>query len=255
MRLGFIGTGSITAAMVRGLKGSALRDWPVVLSPRGADMARSLADALPGVTVAASNQAVIDGSDMVVLAVRPQVAEQVLHGLRIKADQPVVSLIAATSADQIAAWIGAGQICRAIPLPFVEQRSDVTPVFPPHPAALQLFNALGAALPVTDQPTFDLYATLSALMASYFGLLETSVDWALDKGLPAPDARTYLAGLFHNLGRVAQSDMRNFAELRRAHSTEGGLNEQVFVDFARQGGVLALTDALDGVLRRVRSAG
>ena len=31
--LGFLGTGTITAAIVRGLKASALRDWPVMLSP------------------------------------------------------------------------------------------------------------------------------------------------------------------------------------------------------------------------------
>ena len=255
MRLGLIGTGSITAAMVRGLKGSALQDWPVILSPRNAEIAQGLAVALPGVTVAGSNQAVIDMADMVVLAVRPQVAEQVLRGLKIRPDQSVVSLIAATSADQIAAWTGAQQICRAIPLPFVAERSDVTPVFPAHPAAMQLFNALGTALPVADQPTFDLYATLSALMASYFGLLETSTDWAKANGLPAPDARTYLAGLFHNLGSVAQGDPRDLGDLRRAHSTEGGLNEQVFVEFARNGGSAALSAALDGVLRRVRAAG
>lgn len=254
MRLGFIGTGTITAAMVRGLKGSPLKDWPVILSPRNADLARGLADSLPGVTVAISNQAVIDAADMVVLAVRPQVAEQVLRGLVIRAHQPVISLVAATSADQIAGWTGARQICRAIPLPFVEQRCDVTPVFPALPAALQLFDALGAALPVQDQPTFDLYAALSALMGSYFGLLETSAAWAINKGLPAPDARVYLAGLFHNLGKVAQGDPRSLDDLRRDHSTAGGLNEQVFVNFARQGGTTALTDALDGVLRRIKGA-
>ena len=70
VRLGFIGTGTIVAAMVRGLKGSALQDWPVVLSPRNAEVGRRLADELSGVAVAASNQAVIDAADIVILAVR-----------------------------------------------------------------------------------------------------------------------------------------------------------------------------------------
>ena len=65
MRLGFIGTGNITAAMVEGLGGG------VVLSPRGAEMAAGLADRFPDVTVAESNQSVIDKCDMVVLAIRP----------------------------------------------------------------------------------------------------------------------------------------------------------------------------------------
>ena len=49
MRLGFIGTGTITAHMVRGLKASGLADWPIVVSPRGALVAAELA-LLPGVT-------------------------------------------------------------------------------------------------------------------------------------------------------------------------------------------------------------
>ena len=250
-RLGFIGTGCITAAMVRGLKGSDLRDWPIVLSPRNAELSRSLAETVPGVAVADSNQSVIDAVDIVVLAVRPQVAAAVLDGLRIGPDRTVISLIAATPSDRIAQWTGAGQICRAIPLPFVEERSDVTPVFPPLPAALQIFGALGKALPVQDQASFDLYAAVSALMGTYFGLMETSTRWAEGNGLPAGDARTYLAGLFQNLSRVAQSSPSSFAELRTAHSTAGGLNEQVFADFARLGGPAALTAALDAVLRRI----
>ena len=43
MRVGFVGTGAITEAIVRGMKGSALASWPVVLSPRNAEVARGLA--------------------------------------------------------------------------------------------------------------------------------------------------------------------------------------------------------------------
>ena len=65
MRLGFVGTGTIAAAMVEGLGGGA------VLSPRGAVVAADLSRRFPGVTVADSNQAVLDQSDMVVLAMWP----------------------------------------------------------------------------------------------------------------------------------------------------------------------------------------
>lgn len=253
-RLGFIGTGTITAAMVRGLKGSVLRDWPIVLSPRNAKLAQCLAKTLPGVTVADSNQTVIDTVDVVVLAVRPQVAASVLDGLRIRAEQPVISLIAATPSDRISHWTGATQVCRAIPLPFVEERSDVTPVFPPLPVAMQLFGALGTALQVRDQATFDLYAAVSGLMGTYFGLMETSAQWAEGNGLSASDARAYLAGLFHNLSRVAQQSPHSFAELRAQHSTTGGLNEQVHAEFDSLGGTAALNAALDAVLRRIRAA-
>ncbi len=165
MTLGFIGTGAMTAAMVEGLGGE-----DILLSPRGAEVAAGLARRFPGVRVAADNQAVVDGSDMVVLAVRPQVAEAVIRPLRFRPGQRVVSLIAATQIAALRDWIGFDlPIIRAIPLPFAADRAAVTPIFPPDADTAALFNRLGTALPCRDIAEFDLFAVGSALMGSYFG--------------------------------------------------------------------------------------
>ena len=228
MTLGFIGTGTMAAAMVEGLGGT-----DILVSPRGAAVAAGLARRFPGVRVAADNQAVIDGCDMVVLAVRPHVAEAVIRPLRD--------------------WIGFDPpIIRAVPLPFVADRASVTPVFPPDAEVAALFHRLGTALPCRDIAEFDLLAVGSALMGSYFGLLETAQGWLEAQGLEDRAARTYLASLFANLGKVAADSPAGFATLRAEHSTPGGLNEQIFRDFAAGGGTAALTAALDRVLVRVR---
>lgn len=248
MTLGFIGTGTMAAAMVEGLGGT-----DILVSPRGAEIASALARRFPGVQVAADNQAVIDGCDMVVLAVRPQVAEAVIRPLRFRAGQKVVSLIAATQIASLRDWIGRDlPIIRAIPLPFVADRASVTPVFPPDAEVAALFDRLGSALPCRDIAEFDLLAVGSALMGSYFGLLETAQGWLVAQGLEDRAARTYLASLFANLGKVAAQSPAGFATLRAGHSTPGGLNEQIFRDFAAGGGTAALTAALDRVLDRVR---
>ena len=49
MRVGFLGTGEITAAMVRGLKGQGHR---ILVSPRNAAMAATLAAEVPEVAIA-----------------------------------------------------------------------------------------------------------------------------------------------------------------------------------------------------------
>lgn len=248
MTLGFIGTGTMAAAMVEGLGGG-----DILLSPRGAEVAADLARRFPGVRVAADNQAVIDGSDMVVLAVRPQVAEAVIRPLRFRPGQTVVSVIAATQITSLRDWIGLDlPIIRAIPLPFAANRASVTPLFPPDADVAALFNRLGTALPCESLAEFDLLAVGSALMGSYFGLLETAQGWLVAQGLNDKAARTYLAGLFANLGKVAAESPAGFATLRAEHSTPGGLNEQIFRDFAAAGGTAALTSALDRVLDRVR---
>lgn len=247
MRLGFIGSGNITAAMVEGLGGGA------VLSPRGAEIAAELARRFPDVTVADSNQAVVDQCEMVVLAVRPQVAEEVVRGLHFRPGQKVLSLLAATPAEAIRGWIGLDlPVIRAIPLPSVAERRCVTPIIPPDPEVAALFDRLGKTVECQTQAEFDLLAVASALMGSYFGILELAQDWLVERGLPEAAARDYMAGLFANLGRVAEGSGKTFEALREEYSTRGGLNEQVFRVFGEAGGVEALRVALDQVLTRVR---
>ncbi|WP_200833875.1 pyrroline-5-carboxylate reductase dimerization domain-containing protein [Tabrizicola flagellatus] len=89
-------------------------------------------------------------------------------------------------------------------------------------------------------------------MGSYFGLLELAEGWLVESGLPEATARDYMAGLFANLGRVAEDSEKAFGALRKEYSTKGGLNEQVFRVFVEAGGVKALRLALDQVLERVR---
>lgn len=250
--IGFIGTGTITAAMVRGIRASdKLRDWPVLLSPRNAELAAQLAGAFAGVTVGQSNQDVADRSELLVLAVRPQIAQEVLTGLALRADHRVISLIAGLDHEQIARWTGAGRVCRAIPLPFVAQGRDATPVFPPDPEAVALFGALGQALPVATQRDFDAFAALSALMASFFGIAEIASDWGARQGLTPDQSRAYVGQLFGNLGEVLRQDPLAVERLRAEHATRGGLNEQLFAEFRSLGGEAALQAGLDGILRRV----
>lgn len=251
-RLGFIGTGTITAAIVRGLKGSDLASWPVVLSPRSTNLSAELASSLPGVTVAASNQAVVEHSDVVVLAVRPQDAREALQSLHFRADQRVISLVAALDIDTIRQWTGASSVTRAIPLTFVEQRVGVTPVMPPDATAATIFRALGGCIEVADPSAFDAYAAASALMGTYFGFIEAAQDWLVANGLKESDAGLYLRNLFGSLGDVLRERPLSLSELRAAHSTKGGLNEHVFLRFIKAGGGSALGDGLTSVQARIQ---
>lgn len=253
MTLGFVGTGTITAAMVEGLRRGPLRDWPVVLSPRGAGTAAALAARFDDVTVAASNQAVVDAAGCVVLAIRPQMAEEVIAALSFKPGQRLLSLVAGLSIDRIAALARVPvHVVRAIPLPFVAKGQGVTPIFPPDPGMATLFQSLGGVIEVADIRDYDAYAAGSAIMGSYFGLVEAVTDWTVAQGLPRADADRYLRALFGALGDVLRQDPSPLDTLRHDHSTKGGLNEMAHRLFVENGGHAALRTALDAVIARIR---
>ncbi|SIR14399.1 pyrroline-5-carboxylate reductase [Rhizobium sp. RU20A] len=251
--IGFIGTGAITEAMVRGLLAEPAATARIVVSARNAQTAARLAADFPAVEIAADNQAIVDAADLVILAIRPQIAEEVVRPLVFRAGQAVISLVAAVDRERVADWIGAPvNLTQAIPLPFVARRIGVTAIFPPDPLAERLFGILGTPVPCASREEYQLLAAASAMMATYFGIMDETVRWLGAKGMPDEAARTYVTALFADLSVSARdTDLPSFAELSHEYATKGGLNEQVHDDFRRHGGASAITSALERVLARI----
>jgi len=116
MNYGFIGTGGITTAMVTGLCSADSPPETIWVSPRNRQKANRLAADYAAVTVGSSNQAVVDQSDVVVLAILPQHKESVLAPLSFRRDQAVIHLLAGTSIDAVRPLVApATDIVRAVP--------------------------------------------------------------------------------------------------------------------------------------------
>jgi pyrroline-5-carboxylate reductase len=254
MRIGFVGTGEITQAIVTGLSKTDLATVPIQLSPRNAAVAAKLSEAHANVTIATDNQAVLDNADLVFLAVRPQIIEDVVRALKFRSDHHVISLAAATPLDRLTTWIDQPvRLTQAIPLPFVAVLNGVTAIHPADPVAANLFSKLGKAIEVTNKTEYDLLGAASALMCTYFGILEAGTKWLENKGLAYDSGRTYLNQMFGALSdAAARAPEQTFDEIRTEFSTKGGLNEQVFNTFLADGGTKALTGALDSVFNRIR---
>ncbi|HEY1094384.1 MAG TPA: NAD(P)-binding domain-containing protein, partial [Glycomyces sp.] len=69
-RIGFIGVGEISKAMVEGLSDGSEEAPPISLSPRNAATAAELAERFPNAVVRKDNQEVVDHSDIVLIALR-----------------------------------------------------------------------------------------------------------------------------------------------------------------------------------------
>lgn len=256
MKLGFIGTGVISDAVIRGLLSTDYSVSEIIVSRRGREFSQKLAAEFDRVSVEDDNQAIMDAADMVFLAVRPQIAEKVLSGLKAPGSTQIVSLIATIPIATLQGWISGGtSFDRAIPLPSVAHCNCVTAVYPGAPDVVALFDMLGGAVAADTIDAFDGYAAGSALMATYFEILENAAQWMVVQGSDYADARRYLDALFAGLAdNTLKSPDQSFAALVEGHSTPGGLNEQVAQTFLHEKGGAALHSALDDVFARIKAA-
>jgi pyrroline-5-carboxylate reductase len=252
-KLGFLGTGAITSAMVTGLKASGDDRRAILLSPRSAAVAAALADRFDNVSVAVSNQELVEECETIVIAVRPQIAQEVLSALRFPAGANLISLVSGLPVRRLAELTApATRISRAVPLPSAARRMSPTAIYPRDPEVVELFARLGTAIAVEEEERFDALCVITASMAAYFAFASASAAWLARHGVDPQQARDYVARIYMGLAQTTvEAPGRSFAELAADHATRGGTNEQM-LGYLKQHGVFGRFDeALDAVLGRV----
>jgi pyrroline-5-carboxylate reductase len=254
MKLGFIGTGALTSAIVVGLKSVADNTVSVLLSPRNERISAGLASRYPDVRVASDNQAVLDGCDTIVLAIRPQIAHEVLPELRFRRDHHVVSLIATLSREEIAALTApAEQVTKALPMPMIAHKQGATIICPPDPSMAAFFGRLGKVIAVEDSSEFDALSVVTATYATYFKYLDTIHEWLKDHGVGDAKGRDYIATQFKALANAPETKPdAGFMHLAEEYATRGGINEQVLRRLTERNVFDVFAESLDGVYRRIR---
>lgn len=256
MTPGFIGTGTITSALVKGLCTSAHPPATIWVSPRNVHKAAHLAAAFEAVRIGGDNQEVMDRADVVVLAMRPQDAQAVLEPLRFRADQPVVTLLAGTPLSQVHPLVApAARTIRAVPLPSAARHVGPIALFPGDDEAKSLFRDLGTVIVAGEEPALDKLLIITSLMAPYYTFVNEIVSWAVDAGVNRKNAADYTASMFRALSCLVED--RGDADLPamvQECMTPGGLNETALEVLRANGGFAPVTAALRAVQNRLEES-
>jgi pyrroline-5-carboxylate reductase len=252
VQYGVLGVGEIATAIVTGLCEGVEAPPGVLLSPRNPERAAALAARHPSVSVAADNQALIDGSSVLVLAIRPQDVHAILGPLRFRHDQPVISLLAGVSLAELAVLVApADDLARAIPLPPVARRAGITAVHRGTPAARSLFGALGGVVVVDDPDAFEAMSAATATIAAHIQYVAAISGWLSAHGVAREEAERYVASMFAGVAEKLRDG--DLAKLARVHATPGGSNER-FAALLEQAGTFDLVGrSLDAILERLRA--
>ncbi|ETV99181.1 hypothetical protein, variant 2 [Aphanomyces invadans] len=157
--LGLLGTGKIGSAVMSGYctpvaDKSTWVPKHIFVSPRGTEKAKALHARFPNhVTIASSNQAVIDHSNIIFISLLPDVARQELPLLNFPQHVTIVSMMATIPYQELLDLLRLprSQVVRTIPLPSSSRRTGPILAYPPHPLVRELLQQIGTPVMVNEE--------------------------------------------------------------------------------------------------------
>lgn len=191
---GFIGAGNMASAIVRGMVNAGYAADAIIISDPFAPAAQSLAAEL-GVRAVATNAQVASSADYLILAVKPQVLEQVLSGLTAvlaERQMVVVSIAAGVSLARLGSWCPqATPIIRVMPNVNAQIGAGMAAVTGNSNVAaeqvqtvLELFAGIGRAVELAEKDFAVFSAVAGAGPALVFEFLDALAAAALRHGIP-----------------------------------------------------------------------
>ncbi len=230
--IAFIGGGNMARSLIGGLlKRGAAATRIAVSDPFEA--ARSQLRSLFGVRTSASNIEIARGSDVIVLAVKPQELPHVAKELSVslRGERPlVISIAAGTLASDISRWLGDLPVVRAMPNRPALQGCGVSGLYASqdvtdHARALatEILGAVGPALWVPHESQMDVVTAVSGSGPAYFFLLIEMLENAgIELGLPAEVSRQLAVETAYGSGMMARAAEDSPAKLREQVTSKGG---------------------------------
>jgi pyrroline-5-carboxylate reductase len=248
----FIGGGNMGSALIRGLIARGLPSQRISVGEASQARRIALADEL-GVHVSADNREIVEGADVVVLAVKPQDLGMTVRPLAAAfAQRPplVLSIAAGIRVATIAGWCGpAVPVVRAMPNRPALNSAGATAIYAPaglDPAQRKLaedvLGAVGTTVWVPDEDSLDVVTALSGSGPAYFFLLaELLTDAAVKLGLPHASAQELAIQTLFGSGRMARESDGDLARLRAEVTSKGGTTEAALraFDAANLRGIVA----------------
>ena len=254
MKLGFIGTGEITKAVVQGITKSKINYKKILISKRNNKISSYLKKINKKVRISSDNQHIIDNSDWIFLAITPTVGKKILRKLKFNNNKLIISFISTIKLKDLKILTNSNAIIvRAIPLPPISIMKGPIPLFPKNKKVTKFFNNIGDSIEINDEnSSFNFWAT-SSLMAPYYELLYGVSKWLQKKGLKKLHAQKYVVSLFSALSDAAV--MRSNEDLKllvRTSQTPKGLNEEALKFLKKNGFYKQLNFSLEKILKRLK---
>jgi pyrroline-5-carboxylate reductase len=265
MRVSIVGAGVMAEAMIAGLLAdhAVAADRLVASHPRR-DRREILAQR-HGIKVVGKNAEALDGAEIVVLAVKPQMLASVMRELRARLsdDQVVLSIVAGATLRTLSVGLRHEAVVRAMPNTPAQIRKGIT-VWAPSGScsarqrdlARAVLRALGEEKEVPDESFVAMATALSGTGPTYlFAVMEALIDAGVHMGFPRELAHDLVVStLIGSAEYAAQSELHP-AQLRNLVTSPGGTSAAAIYELEKGRIRTVLSDAVWAAYRRTLELG
>lgn len=231
MKIAFIGGGAMAEAMIKGILGKGLAAPQDIIASDISQERLSLLNQAFSVRTATDNRQAIEGSEVIVLAIKPQNLNVVMKDISGRArEQMILSLVAGARIATIAKGLGHDLVVRAMPNTPAQIGEGVTvwtasvEVSPGQKEVAQsIWEALGREIYVGDETYIDMATAITGSGPAYiFLIIEALIDAAVHIGWPRKTAEELVVQTVLGSARLIQATGKHPTELRRMVTSPGG---------------------------------
>ena len=253
MKLGFIGTGQITKAVIKGILKSKIKFSKIYISKRNLKISKTLSKKSKKIVIIEDNQKILNLSNWIFLAITPQVGNQIIKKLKFKKNHTVVSFISTIKMKELKRFIKVkATIIRAIPLPPISLRKGPVPIFPANKKVKNFFNNLGNTIEINNENLSLNFWANSAMMAPFYEMLQTLSEWLIKKGVRRDSSQKYITSLFVALAEDALNKSKDLKKLVKESQTPKGLNQQAVTELRKLGFYKSINKVNEIILKRLK---
>lgn len=238
MKLGFLGTGTISTAVVHAL---APLGHEITVSERSRANAAALSAAYPNVCVA-DNTGVVAAAGVLCLGLMPDTARSLLPRLSFRADQRIISFIADIPLAELATLVSPADVVGLVlPFPAIAHTRSPLIAFPSTPLLEQVFTGHDI-FAMDTEAEFAAILAAQAVLSPVVQMLIGASEWAGAQGADRSKTQDFLRSLIS-----ASLSTSPLAPLLAALGTDGGYNARLRDHMEASGSLTSLKSGLDAL--------
>lgn len=258
----FIGAGNMARCVIAAMVNNGYPSENIIAANRSQPKLTALATDY-AIQTTLDNIHAVQQADVIVLAVKPQMMQQLCETLIAAApeiaDKLFVTLAAGIPVSRYKDWLGNIRIIRSMPNTpslvslgvtglFATDCSNYEKSFADH-----MFSGTGLNVWLDDEAKIDhIIAVTGSSPAYFFYFMQSMQQVAEELGFDAEQAKKMVAQTALGAATMALGSEHSFADLRAQVTSKGGTTHEAVTTFANQGLEKMVSDAMYAAIKRAQ---